>query len=203
MPVAAAIFDVDGTLVDSVDLHAQAWADAFHHFGFTVSAAQARAQIGKGGDELMPVFLSKADLERVGKTMESWRGERFKTEYLPRVTSFPDVRALIEALLARGVRVGLGTSGKPGDLKRLREIARIADLDLAVATSEDAERSKPHPDIFQATLHQLGAAPGETVAVGDTPYDAEAARKAGITPVGVLCGAGRPRTSRRRARRPG
>lgn len=192
------IFDVDGTLVDSVDLHAQAWSDAFHHFGYDVSAAQARTQIGKGGDQLMPVFLPKADLERVGKDVDKWRGEHYREHYLPRVRALPGVRPLFDALLARGIRIGLGTSSKPEELKRLKAIAGIADLDVAVATSGDAERSKPHPDIFQATLAKLGAAPGDTVAVGDSPYDAEAAGKAGVTAVGVLCG-GFPEADLKRA----
>ena len=182
------IFDVDGTLVDSVTLHAQAWADAFHHFGYDVRTEQARAQIGKGGDQLMPVFVPKADLDRMGKELETWRGEHFRADYLPRVRAFPDVRALFDALLARGLRIALGTSAKPEELKRLKEIAGIADLDLVAVNSEEVERSKPHPDIFLATLQKLGTAPGETVAVGDSPYDAEAAVKAGVTPVGVLCG---------------
>jgi len=194
----AVIFDVDGTLVDSVDLHAQAWADAFHHFGYPVSAAHVRTQIGKGGDQLMPVFVPKADLDRIGKDLDKWRGEHFRAQYLPRIKGFPGVRPLFDALLARGLRIGLGTSSKPEDLGRLKEAAGIADLDLVEATSEDAERSKPHPDIFQATLAKLGAAPGDTVAVGDTPYDAEAAAKAGIAAVGVLCG-GFPEADLKRA----
>ena len=194
----AVIFDVDGTLVDSVDLHAQAWADALQHFGYDVSAAQARTQIGKGGDQLMPVFVPEQDLERVGKDMEKWRGERYKAEYLPRVRGFPKVRELFDTLLARGVRVGLGTSSKPAELEEVKKMAGIADLDIVEATSEDAERSKPHPDIFLATLSKLGTAPGETVAVGDTPYDAEAAVKAGLTVVGVLCG-GFPEADLKRA----
>lgn len=194
----AVIFDVDGTLVDSVDLHAQAWADAFHHFGYDVSAAQARTQIGKGGDQLMPVFVPKEELERIGKALEKWRGDHFRAEYLPRVRAFPRVRELFDTLMARGIRLALGTSAKPEELEHLKEVAGIADLDLAVASSEDVERSKPHPDIFLATLEKLGTAPGETVAVGDSPYDAEAAGKAGVATVGVLCG-GFPEADLKRA----
>ncbi len=192
------IFDVDGTLVDSVDLHAQAWADAFRHFGYDVSAAQARTQIGKGGDQLMPVFLPKADLDRVGEDLDKWRGGHYREHYLPRIKAFPGVRPLFDALLARGFHPSLATSSKPEDLERLKEVAGIADLDLPTTTSGDVERSKPHPDIFQATLAKLGAAPGDTVAVGDSPYDAEAAGKASIATVGVLCG-GFPEADLRRA----
>lgn len=194
----AIIFDVDGTLVDSVDLHARAWAEAFQHFGYKVSEADARTQIGKGGDQLMPVFVPRDDLDRIGHDLESWRGEHFKSRYLGQVRGFPEVRQLFDALLARGLRVALGTSAKPDELKTLKQAAGIADLDLTEVTSEDTERSKPHPDIFQAALERLGTAPGDTVAVGDSPYDAEAAAKAGITPVGMLCG-GFPEADLRRA----
>lgn len=196
--VKAIIFDVDGTLVDSVDLHARAWAEAFQHFGYDVTAADARTQIGKGGDQLMPVFVPRDDLDRIGHDLEAWRGQHFKSRYLGQVRGFPDARKLLDALLARGLRVALGTSAKPDELKTLKRAAGIADLGLIEITGEDTERSKPHPDIFQATLERLGTAPGDTVAVGDSPYDAEAAAKAGITPVGVLCG-GFPEADLRRA----
>jgi phosphoglycolate phosphatase-like HAD superfamily hydrolase len=81
----AAIFDVDGTLLDSVDLHALAWHEAMEKFGHDVSFEEARGQIGKGGDKLIPHFLSEDAQRDHGKEMEEWRGNRFKSEYLPLV----------------------------------------------------------------------------------------------------------------------
>ena len=92
----AVIFDVDGTLVDSVDLHAEAWHEAFHHFGFEIATAAIRTQIGKGGDKLMPFFLSKRDLEEKGEKIEKYRSELFMRKHMPKVRSFPRVRELLE-----------------------------------------------------------------------------------------------------------
>ncbi len=184
----AVIFDVDGTLVDSVDLHARAWSEAFHQFGYDVTPAQARTQIGKGGDELLPVFLPPADLARIGDALKEWRGQHFRDNYLGEVRGFPGVRTLFEALLAQGTRIGLGTSAQSAELTELKQAAGIADLDLGEVSSKDANRSKPHPDIFQVALQRLDATPAETIVVGDSPYDAEAASKAGMQSIGLLCG---------------
>ena len=78
-----AIFDIDGTLIDSVDLHARAWQEALVKFGHHVTFEQARSQIGKGGDPLIPVFLSEAEQKDHGGEMEEWRGKLFKSKYLP------------------------------------------------------------------------------------------------------------------------
>lgn len=184
----AVIFDVDGTLVDSVDFHAEAWARAFAAFGHEVDVAAIRAQIGKGGDQLMPVFLSKDEVERTGKAIEAWRKELFTREYLPRVVGFPAVRALFDRLLADGRKVALASSAKGDEVEAYKTIAGIADLDFAETSSDDAEKSKPHPDIFEAALGRLGLSPERCLVIGDTPYDAEAARRAGIRALGVLCG---------------
>lgn len=185
----AVIFDVDGTLVDSVDLHARAWVDAFRDYGHDVGFAAVRAQIGKGGDQLMPVFLGKDELEAKGEALEKHRAQVLKERYLPQITGFPQVRALFERLLADGKQVALASSAKEDELETYKEVAQIADLIHAETSSDDADKSKPHPDIFEAALKGLGRVrPEEAVVVGDTPYDAEAAGKAGLRTVGLLCG---------------
>ena len=187
--IKAVIFDIDGTLVDSVDLHARAWQEAFAHFGKRVEYGRVRYQIGKGGDQLMPVFLSEEELERFGEELEEYRGELFKREYMPRVKGFPAVRELFERVRREGLRVALASSAKGDELKTYKKIARIEDLVEEETSSDDAEKSKPHPDIFEAALERLGdVRPSEAVVVGDTPYDAEAAGKAGVKTVGLLCG---------------
>src|SRR5205085_7190245 len=100
--IEAVIFDIDGTLVDSVDLHARAWQEAFARFGKQIPYERVRYQIGKGGDQLMPVFLSKEELEEFGEELEKYRGELFKREYLPRVRPFPKVRELFERIMRDG-----------------------------------------------------------------------------------------------------
>jgi phosphoglycolate phosphatase-like HAD superfamily hydrolase len=184
----AAIFDLDGTLLDSVDLHAFAWHEALIKFGHDVSFEQARGQIGKGGDKLIPVFLSEDEQRNHGEELEEWRGKRFKSEYLPLVRPFSAVPNLVRRVRDAGLKVAIGTSAKKDELKKYLEIAGIADLIDATASSEDAEESKPAPDIFQVVLKKLKLEGGDTVAIGDTPYDASAAGKAGILTIGVLCG---------------
>ena len=185
----AVIFDVDGTLVDSVDQHARAWQDAFAAFGHTVEFAAVRSQIGKGGDQLLPVFLSEAELEKVGESLEATRKQILLQHYLHSIQGFPGVRPLFERLQRAGVRVALASSAKDDELQYYKRAAAIEDLVEAQTSSDDAERSKPHPDIFQAAIRRLGdIPPSEMLVVGDTPYDAEAARKAGLRAVGMLCG---------------
>jgi HAD superfamily hydrolase (TIGR01509 family) len=185
----AAIFDVDGTLVDSVDLHAAAWQEAFRAFGYEIPCDEIRAQIGKGGDQLMPVFLPKAELERRGKEIEAYRGELFRRKDLPRVRPFPKVRELFLRLRADGQRIALASSAAEEELAAYERIANIADLVDHATSKDDAARSKPYPDIFEAALERLAPIPREAVVVvGDSPYDAEAAIKAGLVPIGVLCG---------------
>src|SRR4051794_16296016 len=96
--IKAAIFDVDGTLIDSVDLHAEAWQRAFAHFGHDIPYQKVREQIGKGGDQLMPVFLYEQELREKGEDLEKWRGELYKREYMHRVRPFPRVRELFQRL---------------------------------------------------------------------------------------------------------
>ena len=184
----AAIFDLDGTLIDSVDLHALAWHEAMVRFGHDVSFERARSQIGKGGDKLIPEFLS-ADAQRdPGKELEEWRGNRFKTEYLPLVRPFSTVPDLLRRVRNAGLRIAIGSSAKKDELDKYLDIARIADLVDMTTSSEDAEQSKPAPDIFEIVLKKLGVEGGDAVAIGDTPYDAAAAGKAKIATIGVLCG---------------
>lgn len=187
--IKAVIFDVDGTLVDSVDLHARAWQEAFAHFGKQFDFERVRSQIGKGGDQLMPVFLSQKELDEFGEELEEYRGELFKREYLPRVKVFPAVRELFQRVKDEGLQTALASSAKEDELKTYKKIARIEDLIEEETSSDDAEKSKPHPDIFEAALERLDdMSPAEAVVVGDTPYDAEAAAKAGLRTVGLLCG---------------
>jgi phosphoglycolate phosphatase-like HAD superfamily hydrolase len=184
----AAIFDVDGTLLDSVDFHALAWHEAMARFGHDVSFEQARGQIGKGGDKLIPVFLSAHEQRDHGKELESWRSERFKSAYLPLVRPFSAVPELLRRVRDAGVRVAVASSAKNDELRKYLDIAHIADLVEVTASSEDAEESKPAPDIFQVVLKKLGIDGDDVIAIGDTPYDASAAGKAKIPTIGVLCG---------------
>jgi HAD superfamily hydrolase (TIGR01509 family) len=188
MPLAV-IFDIDGTLLDSVDLHTRAWQETFARYGIQVTFDEVRSQIGKGGDQLMPVFVPKDMLQRLGKKLEQDRTNYFHARYLPEVRAFPQVRKLFERIRADNKKIVLASSAKDSEITQYKKIANIEGLTDADASSDDAERSKPHPDIFLVALEELGNPdPASVVAVGDTPYDAQAAKKAGIKAVGVLSG---------------
>jgi HAD superfamily hydrolase (TIGR01549 family) len=187
--IKAVLFDVDGTLIDSVDLHARAWQEALADFGYEVAFETVRSQIGKGGDQLMPVFVPKDDLERRGEELDTYRGDLFKRKYLPQVRPFPKVRDLFERLRADGKAIVLASSGKAEEVKRYMDIARVADVIDASTSSDEVERSKPYGDIFAAALGKAAPARAEeAVVIGDTPYDAQAAGKVGLRTIGVLCG---------------
>jgi len=189
MAVQAVVFDIDGTLVDSVDLHAEAWRIAFKKFGKTIGFAEVRRQIGKGADQLLPVFFSPKELAEFGQELEEYRSELYKNEYLPRIKAFPKVRELFERIRQDGKRIALASSAKGDELNTYKKVTRIDDLIQAETSSDDAEKSKPHPDIFDAALAELGdVARSQVVVVGDTPYDAQAAAKANLRTMGLLCG---------------
>jgi HAD superfamily hydrolase (TIGR01509 family) len=187
--IEAVIFDIDGTLIDSNDFHARAWVKAFAEFGKTVKFYEARRQVGKGGDQYLPVFLSKSEIREFGKDLEDYRGDFFKRNYLPKIRPFPKVRELFQKIKSDGKRIALASSAKADELERYKKIARIDDLIEAETSADDAEKSKPEPDIFQAALIRLGKInKRNVVVVGDTAYDAEAARKIGLPVIGVLSG---------------
>lgn len=187
--IRTAIFDVDGTLVDTVDLNAHAWQEAFQHFGHHLSFEKIRGQIGKGGDQLMPVFLSKDEVERRGEEIEKYRNDLFQRKYFPQARAFPMVRELFQHIRAGGQKIARASSCKGDELEKYKKLAHIEDLVDTATTSDDADKSKPHPDIFQAAMDRLnGVAVSEAIAIGDTPYDAEAAGKIGLRTIGVLSG---------------
>jgi HAD superfamily hydrolase (TIGR01549 family) len=185
----AVIFDVDGTIVDSVDLHAEAWRVAFEKFGKNFPLDEVRRQIGKGSDQLLPVFLSKQELDQFGVDLDEYRSNLFKKDYLPRVQAFPKIRELFQRIKKDGKQIVLASSAKADELDTYKKIARIDDLIESETSSEDADKSKPYPDIFQAALARLkGVASKNAVVIGDTPYDAQAASKAKLKTIGLLCG---------------
>jgi HAD superfamily hydrolase (TIGR01509 family) len=189
MPVSAAIFDVDGTLIDSVDQHARAWQEALAHFGKNVAFEDIRSQIGKGGDQIVPVYFQNPEAERVGKEVREFEKQVFRGKYMHEVRAFPYVRELFERIHHAGLKTALATSSPTLELQHNKKLADIEDLVDAESNADDAEKSKPHPDIFQAVLEKLkDVRPEDAIAIGDSPYDAEAARNAGIRAIGFRCG---------------
>ena len=183
--VEAILCDIDGTLVDSNHLHAKAWQDAFAAVGMTIDFEETWRQIGKGGDELMPVFLPKWKLVAVQEPLDAYRKFIFQTDYLKEVKPFPRVREFLLHLKEKGIRLSLASSASREDLKIYKKIANMEDLIEESSSSDDAEHSKPHGDIFAVTLKKLGVPADRAIALGDTPYDAQAAGKCGLRTIGV------------------
>src|ERR1700761_6320739 len=150
--ITAAIFDVDGTLVDSVDVHARAWVEAFEEFGRQIPFEEMRHEIGKGADQLVPDFLSAEEIERFGKALEKERTLIFQARYLSKIRSFPKTRELFQRIRADGKRIALASSAKEDELQVYKDAANISDLIEEATAKEDAAHSKPHPDIFEAAL---------------------------------------------------
>jgi len=188
MTIKAILFDVDGTLVDSNDLHARAWVDAFAEFDIVVAHADVRNQIGKGGDNLMPALLDPDVVDRHGEAMSAARSRIYKQNYASCVEPFADVASLFRRAKQDGWAIVIATSGESDEVEPHLEKLGVRDLVDEVTTSSDAERSKPDPDIFAAALKKVGAEAAEAIVVGDSPYDIEAAAKLGLRTIAVRSG---------------
>jgi HAD superfamily hydrolase (TIGR01509 family) len=184
----AALFDVDGTLVDNNDLHVEAWHQAFLRFGHAIGPERIRPQVGKGGDNLLPALLPHLDAA-ARKEIEDWRSELFKRDYLPRSVPFPGVRALFERLVEEGVRIVLASSSHEAEVKFNIALIGCEDLIHAATSRDEVEHSKPCPDLFEAALAKVAPlGPEEAIVIGDTPWDMKAAARIGIRAIGFRCG---------------
>ena len=188
MKLQGAIFDVDGTLVDSNGAHAEAWRDALAEFGIPKPLPEIRALIGMGGDKVIEKLTGLDPEGARARQLTEWRARRFREVYLPDILPFPQTRELFEVLRDDSVKRAIATSGKRAELNPLLEIAGVASLVDHVVSADDAEESKPDADIFLAALDRLDCERRLVRAIGDTPYDVEAARRAGIAIVAVRCG---------------
>ena len=186
--IKAVLFDIDGTLLDSVDLHAQSWVQTFAHFGIAADFREVRGHIGEGADRLLPAFLPKETSKAQQREIEDYRAHLFKKEYLPKVQPFPKVKELLERIKSDGRKIVLASSCTEEEIAEYKKIAAISDVVDCESTSDDAQSSKPAPDIFLKAVERVAPiAAHECIVIGDTRYDADAAGKAGIPFIGVLC----------------
>lgn len=182
------LLDVDGTLVDSNDLHAESWVAALKQHGVDVSFARVRSLIGMGGDKLIPELTGHAKESREGKALSDLRQQLFLDEYVDQVRALPGARALVERIRDAGHRVVVATSANTREVERLLQRGNLSDLLPLRTTSDDASRSKPDPDIVQAGLALAGVAAREALMIGDTPYDLKAAARASVGFIGLRSG---------------
>ena len=187
--LAAVIFDIDGTLTDSVDIHALAWQEALRHYGHDLPYERVRGEIGKGGDQLLKALLCEHDLAKEGKELDEYRGKLFKRKYLHLIRPLAMVPELFRRIRESGAKIALASSAKEDEVTQYEKLLGVSDLVDHSTSSDDAERSKPYPDIFSAAMARLGKpAPHQVIVVGDTPYDAQAAWAIGLKCIGVLSG---------------
>jgi HAD superfamily hydrolase (TIGR01509 family) len=182
------LLDIDGTLLDSNDAHARAWVDAMAAHGYVVPFEDVRPLMGMGGDKVLPELTGldpeSGEAERIGET----RAEIFSTRELPTLRPTPGARALLEDLAARGLELVVATSAKEEEVAALLQQAGVADLIDAASSADDAERSKPDPDIVQAALQSVGRPASHSLMIGDTPYDVSAATRARVPIIALRCG---------------
>ena len=182
------LLDIDGTLVDSNDKHTYCWVEAFAHFGRKVEWDLIRGQIGKGGDLLVPDTLNAREMRKFGEPLKEYRGELWKRKYMPTVEPFPGAVEAIRELHARGLTLAFASSSNPDEVEYYVELLGVGDLLAGTTSKEDAELSKPSPEIFQAALERAKSDPAFTFAVGDTPYDVLAAHRVPVPAIAVRCG---------------
>ena len=182
------LLDVDGTLVDSNDAHAQAWVEALAKHGYEITVPRARSLVGMGGDKLIELVTGLAVGSRENERISSARSELFKSRWLRAVKPQLGARQLVLRLRAEQYQLAIASAAKAEELQPLLEIADIADLVEVQTTSSDVEHSKPDPDIIDAALERIAADRSRTVMIGDTPYDVRAARDASVDIIAVTCG---------------
>jgi HAD superfamily hydrolase (TIGR01549 family) len=189
----AVILDVDGTLVDSNDAHAESWARALSEEGLHFPVEQVRKLIGMGGDQLLPTLTGMSEDSETGKKIAHRRAEIFKSEYLNSLKAFPEARELLAKMRADGLLLAIATSGSREDLQKLLKITGLDEVVLKpspipVITKDDVEDSKPSPDLIEAALRKLGVPPQNAYMLGDTPYDIHAAKMARVKTIALRCG---------------
>ncbi|HKH43296.1 MAG TPA: HAD family hydrolase [Thermoanaerobaculia bacterium] len=182
------LLDMDGTLIDSNDAHARAWYRAFADNGEPVAYDEIRQRIGMGGDNLLPAILGIEKESELGSRISERRSEIYRDEYLPGIRPFPGVRPLLERMRETGLRLAIATSSPTEELEPAIDLAGIRDLLEKSTSADDADSSKPDPDILHAALDQLGLRPEDAVMLGDTPYDIAAAGRAGLDVIAFRSG---------------
>jgi beta-phosphoglucomutase-like phosphatase (HAD superfamily) len=183
--VQGVILDIDGTLVDSNDAHAESWVDAFRAHGYEIPFGRVRPLMGMGGDRVLRELVSKNSAE--GEAIEATRRELFLHDYLREVRPFPGVRELLLRMREHDLELAVASSADEELREALLSLAGASDL-IRRPGARPHQRSKPAPDPVLAALDLLGLAPGEAAMLGDTPYDQDAANAARVAFVGVRSG---------------
>jgi HAD superfamily hydrolase (TIGR01549 family) len=187
MPKRAILFDIDGTLVDSNDAHVLAWQRAFAAKGYAFSRTAIHAQVGKGGDNLIPSLLPEVSAD-VQERIAAAEGEFYKDNFMRQVEPFEGVSEVLKRLAERGHTLVLASSASRAEVDYYVDLLNADGLITGTTSRDDVRHSKPCPDIFAAALGLTGGPAADAIVIGDTPYDVLAARRAGIDAIAVLSG---------------
>ena len=182
-----AILDIDGTLVDTNYQHVVAWYRAFRQHGHIVPMWQIHRHMGMGGDKLIASICGDEVEEEQGDDIRSAEKPLYKA-MIEEVEPLEGARGLMEDLKGLGHTVVLASSAKADELDHYLDLLDARDLADEWTSSADVEETKPAPDIVESALEKAGADPKEAVMIGDTPWDVEAAEKAGLPTIAVLTG---------------
>jgi HAD superfamily hydrolase (TIGR01509 family) len=183
-----AVMDVDGTLVDSNYQHALAWYRALRSVGETFPIWRLHRLIGMGGDNVVLSLGGEELEERVGEEARKRQGEEVDA-LIDEVSPLPGARDLLLAIKERGHRLVLASSGQPRHVDFAVDLLDARDIADAITSAEDAEATKPAPDLLQVALKKLGAGPDDSsVMIGDSVWDVEAAKNAGMPAIAVRSG---------------
>ena len=185
--IRAALFDIDGTLIDSNPLHVIAWQEAFAGAGHPMESRAIAKLIGMGGDKLVPTLLPEAD-EALQEQLADRHDTIFKGRYLAQAKPFPGARDLIAHVHDAGLKVVLASSASAQEVRHYVDLMDIGHY-LATSTSiDEVAQSKPAPDIFTTALAKAAVPATAALAIGDSPFDAESAAKSGVRTIALLSG---------------
>ena len=194
LPFKTLLFDVDGTLIDSNRAHAESWTQALRERGVTVEVDHVRRMIGMGGDKILPAVAHVSEESDAGRDIADRKKQIF-SGMLPGLRATHGARPLLEYLSERHIDLIVATSGDDREIESILQQAGVDDLIPSRTTKDDAPASKPDPDIVHAALARSWARPEQVLLIGDTPYDVEAADRAGIAAIALRCGGYLPDSS--------
>jgi len=185
---AAYIFDVEGTLIDCAPQILRCWSETLSAFCVPAASMALQRLSGMDGDEMLRMLAPALD-ENARKDILKAQGKRYRAVYLPQARAFPGVREVFTEIKSRSARIALATDCQPDELERYRGLLNADDLIDAVACGDEVSKGKPAPEIVEIALHRLGRVPAALATmIGDTPFDAQAARSAGANAWGTLSG---------------
>jgi HAD superfamily hydrolase (TIGR01549 family) len=181
------IFDIEGTLIDCIPQTLRSWQETLFSLGMTVPLEVLQPYSGMDGDDMLKILAPDMDKKFRKRALEA-EGKNFQARYLKSVRSFAGIRDLFEAIKREGGKIAIATDCTDPVLKYYRTVLGVDDLIDVIACGEDVDEGKPSPKLVRLAAQRLGIVPPHLVMTGDTPYDAVAARGAGVSALGVLTG---------------